>query len=160
MSALAANDDPVDARKRDALEGSEQRFDAEKPYRCLYLSEVLDSSCVLLVLHADSEPDVRRETGSTAYFHQSLRPLRQDLELVLASPADDIEYTADVFHRHVLVKQIRHAVHEDATAAAPAKGKLERRLDESEIESLFERMPRYAPEPFRKGFGVAVFAPG
>lgn len=122
VAALAAYDDPMNPVEVKLRDGAEQRLDAEKPYARRCSPKVLDAPRVPIVLDAHAQPDVRRWAES---WRQSLEPLgslREHLELVLWALAHDVEYTSDILHRHVLVKEVRHAVHEDEPPAAPALG--------------------------------------
>ena len=66
MAALAANDEPVDARQIDGAEVFEQRFRRHKPDSDLRRLQVGDTrDAVLPVFDRDAPPDVRSLCGET-----------------------------------------------------------------------------------------------
>src|SRR2546423_596609 len=77
---------------------------------------------------------------------------------MLRRAAHHVEHALDELVGHVLVKEIRHAIDENAPTGSPAERKLERAGNKPEIEALLERMIRHATETFREGLGVAVLA--
>src|SRR5713226_6750551 len=69
------------------------------------------------------------------------------------------EYTLDELVRDLLVKQIAHRVHEDDSRLTQLQRQTQPAGPEHQVESVFVRMSRHAPEAFNEVVGIAVVAP-
>ena len=81
---------------------------------------MIDAPRMLSIFDAHSKPHVSRRAERGRQGLEPLGSLRQHLELVLRALAHYFEHSSDVRGWHILVKEVRHAVHEQKPSATPA----------------------------------------
>src|SRR5262249_29058566 len=121
VTTFAADDHPVDALQVELLDRPEQWLYAQEPDDRIDPTKIVDARCVLLAFHADAHPDVPRDIERRCHRGHALGTLRQYLELVSGRLPHDAEHAPHIRVGHLLVEQVRHAVHEDAATRTPSE---------------------------------------
>lgn len=70
------------------------------------------------------------------------------------------EHSLDEAHRHLFVKKIAHAIHENLTRTPPLKRSVQHVLVEGHIKAVPVIMLTHRLEAIRKPFRIAVLAAG
>src|SRR5438105_3119275 len=110
-----------------AAEMFEQRLDGQEADGCGRGPEMLNTwQAVATILNADAPPNVRQISGKPEVgpkqVAQSLRALGENLVRVPVRQLHDAYHAKNVFVRHVLVKEVAHAVDEHHSRFGPAQG--------------------------------------
>jgi len=79
-AGFATHDDPVDRLQVQFRQRPEQRLQRQELDACASLPEVVDPVCIVLILDADSHPDVIRPLDLRVELQQAIRALGENLE--------------------------------------------------------------------------------
>lgn len=122
-AGLAAHDDPVHPLQRQAGERAEERLAGEELDGGAGAGQVADAGVVILRLHADAHPDVRRPREPGAQKPKVLRPLRENLEAVPWRRPHPLENSQDKLEGDFLMEKVAHGIYENHLGPLPLQGK-------------------------------------
>src|SRR5262249_30633120 len=131
---LTADDHPSNAPQVQRGYGAEKRLHTKESNEGFHAAKLVDPLDVSFALDADPHPYVVGNAKRRGELRHARGALREDLELVLGGAPHHVKDARDVLVGHVLVKEIGHAVHEDAPTRTPFERELEGVGHESKIE--------------------------
>lgn len=126
--------------------------------------QINSRQAVLLVLHADTPPDVRLFSSKAQRAFQQRRKaistLGQNLVGMPIRSRHHTRHLDDVFVGNVLVKQVAHGVHENHPGRSPTQWIAELFQHDAQIKAKLKWMAGNAAPTFGKRLGVTVLAAG
>ncbi len=93
------------------------------------------------------------------HARHALRPLREQVELVLRRARHDVEHARHELVRHLVVEEVAHEAHVHAARLGPVQRPLEQVLVRRHREAVGVPLLPHAAQPPRHALGPAVRAP-
>jgi hypothetical protein len=162
-TALTPDDDPIDSVQVERTKISQERLDGqEADSGGRVLKRPYARETVPTILDADAEGNGSQVGHPSQFTAQQLPepivPFGEDLEHMPVGPLHDVANARDVVDRNVFVKEVAHRVDENLSRAAPVQWLIELFRNESEIETLLERVSWHSAESFCEQLRIAELA--
>jgi len=123
---LATGNQPVDTSEIEIRESRKQGLRGHKTHGGWHAAQELDAPLILGTLDRHAHLYVAGPVKSRRHASKAFGAFCEDLVRMLRCPAHHVEYQLQILLRHLDMKQVRHAVHEDRTRTTPTQRNVER----------------------------------